>query len=204
MAMLVTDTDVEDRIKAERAESGADRFDDVWDGVYHVSPLAGDEHQQIVIRLAGILLGLIEWPGHGEVRAGVNVSDREEDWAHNYRIPDVAVFLLGGRARNCGTHWLGGPDFLVEVLSPGDDSRAKLPFYAQLGAREVLLVDRDPWAVELHRLQGGRLVPAGTSRLAGSQPITSALVPLSFRLVAGAKRPAIEVVHADGAQRWLV
>ena len=34
--------------------------------------------------------------------------------------------------------------------------------------------------------------------------LASAVVPVSFLLTAGAKRPAIEVAHRDGVQRWLV
>lgn len=123
MATLVTDLDLEQRLRAERKASGADRYDEVWEGVYHIPPLVGDEQQEIVSELAAILTATVRWPGLGKVRAGVNVSDREEDWTFNYRVPDVAVFLAGTSVRNCGTHWLGGPDFAVEVASRGDDTR---------------------------------------------------------------------------------
>jgi len=134
MATLVTDTYVEDRIKAERAVSGADRFDEIWDGVYRMSPLANVEHQQLVARLFGILQAVVDLAGLGESLPGVNVSDREEGWLQNYREPDVAVILPGNPARDCGTHWCGGPDFLVEVLSPNDPARDKRPFYAGIGS----------------------------------------------------------------------
>jgi hypothetical protein len=120
----------------------------------------------------------------------------------------VAVFLAGTSARNRETHWLGGPDFGVEVISRGDDSRDKLPFYAAVGSRELLLIDRDPWALELYRpgVGGVGLALAGTSTVGGGELLASAVLPLGFRLVAGegGGRPRIEVTHADGAQRWLV
>jgi Uma2 family endonuclease len=134
MATLVIDPDLEERLQAERRASGADRYDEVWEGVYHMSPLAGNLHQQIVARLTGIFYNTIDLPGLGLVRAGVNVSDREEGWEFNYRVPDVAVFLAGTAARDCGAHWLGGPDFAVEIASPEDDIRDKLPFYASVVA----------------------------------------------------------------------
>ena len=34
----------------DRRESGGDRYDEVWDGVYVMSPLADNEHQQLGIR----------------------------------------------------------------------------------------------------------------------------------------------------------
>jgi Uma2 family endonuclease len=204
MATLVLDPNVEERIKAEREASGADRFDEVWEGVYHVSPLANDEHQGLVGRLTWLLVDLIECHELGLVRPGVNVSDREDDWKFNYCIPDVAVFLRDTTARYCDTHWVGGPDFAVEICSPRDETRDKLPFYGRVGTRELLLVDRDPWALELYQLQGDQLVLAGASRLGAPEALVSAILPLTFRLVPAAGRPRIEVRHHDGIQSWLV
>jgi Uma2 family endonuclease len=204
MTLLIRDQSLAERLKAERQASGGDLYDEVWDGVYIMPPLANDEHQQLASRLGAILHSVIDWPGLGEIRVGVNISDREEDWEHNYRVPDVAVFLRGGRARNCGTHWCGGPDFTIEITSPYDATREKLPFYSQIGVRELLLIDRDPWSLELYRLQEGRLTEAGRATLAQPADLASGLLPLRFRLLPGAPRPLIEVVHGDGVQRWLV
>jgi Uma2 family endonuclease len=204
MPVLVLDRDLAEHLKAERHASGADRYDEVWEGVYHVSPLPGDEHQEITTRLSAILTDVVDWPGVGRVRAGVNVSDREDDWTHNYRIPDVAVFLPGNPARNCGTHWCGGPDFAIEIRSPDDETRDKLPFYAKVGVRELLLLDREPWVLELYRAEGGRLNLVGTSTIESPRVLTSSLLPLTSCLRPGGDRPAIEVCHIDGAQRWSV
>ena len=76
---------------------------------------------------------------------GCNVSDQPERWKRNYRCPDVAVFLPGNPAEDRGTHWYGGPDFAAEVHSRFDRSRKKFGFYAKVGVRELLLVDRHPW-----------------------------------------------------------
>ena len=95
----------------------------------------------------------------GKVMAGVNVSDREHGWKKNYRCPDVVVFLNHTKAVDCDTFWFGGPDFAVEIASPGDRSREKLEFYAKVGTRELLLVDRKPWSLELYRLDGEKLCP---------------------------------------------
>lgn len=43
------------------------------------------------------------------------------------------------------------PETGVKRLSPGDESRAKLPFYLSVGVREVVLIDRRTRAVEVLR-----------------------------------------------------
>ena len=116
MPTLILDALLEERLLAERAASGADRFDEVWEGIYMMAPMPNDEHQQIVNRLAAIFQEVIDWPGLGHVRPGINVSDRKENWTDNYRVPDVAVFLESGTAENCDAFWFGGPDFAVEVI----------------------------------------------------------------------------------------
>ncbi len=50
-----------------------------------------------------------------------------------YRVTDMLVVLPGNPIQNLDTHFVGGPDFLVEVLSPGDQALEKLPFYAVIG-----------------------------------------------------------------------
>src|SRR5205807_1914287 len=106
-----------------------DRRDEVWDGVYIVSPLPNVEHQRLAAQLWSVLDAVVEPTGMGIAINGVNVSDREEGWVHNYREPDIAIFLNDNPARDCGTHYVGGPDFVVEILSPHDLAREKRPFY---------------------------------------------------------------------------
>ena len=42
---------------------------------------------------------------------------------------------------------------------PGDDTYDKLTFYAAIGTREVVIVDRDTKRPEIHRLAAGEFVP---------------------------------------------
>ena len=204
MAMMVLDSYVEERLKAERAERGIDGHDEVWEGIYMLAPIADNEHQDLQGMLVAALHAAFGFNGSQRVAAGGNVSDREDDWTHNYRVPDVIVVLPGSAARDCGSHWCGGPDLCVEIASPGDRSRDKLDFYSQIAVRELLLVDRDPWQLELYRLTGGRLELAGSSDVSTSATLTSTVVPTSFRLVSDTPRPRIEVTHRDGVQKWLV
>jgi len=63
-----------------------------------------------------ILFDVIDATGLGQIFPGVNVSDRHEDWEHNYRCPDIVAFLKGTAAVNHGTHWTGGPDLVIEII----------------------------------------------------------------------------------------
>lgn len=195
MAVLVLDPDLESHLKAVRREHDADGHDEVWEGVYVMAPLPNDDHQEIQTRAAGMLQEALGWDSPAKVRAGVNVSDRYKDWQYNYRDPDVLVYLPGNPAKNWSTHWQGGPDFLIEIVSPFDRSREKLPFYANVGVREVLIVDRDPWILELS--VGGkkstRMRLAGKSEV-GGPALKSSVLPLKLSLVPGKPRPRIKAV----------
>ena len=204
MAMLVLDQWVEDRVKAERRVSGADRYDEVWNGVYVVAQPPDNEHQDVRTGLCSAMQTAVGSDCGNRIYPGVNVSDRVEGWLFNVRVPDVAVVLPGGVAQDCGTHYCGGPDWCAEVTSPGDRSRDKPDFYALVGVRELLLVDRDPWALELYRLHADRLALVGHSDIDKPDVLAATVVPVSFRLVTGPNRPAIDVTHRDGVQHWLV
>jgi Uma2 family endonuclease len=204
MAILIRDPILGGDLLAERRRTGADRYDEVWEGVYVMPPLPNNEHQQLVMCLGAVLQEVLGWPGLGLVFPGVNVSDRDEGWEHNYRVPDLAVFLPGGKAQSRDTHWVGGPDFAVEITSPHDDTRAKVPFYGQVGVRELLLIDRHPWRLELYRLQGQQLTLAGQATPEQPAVLASQVVPLSFNVRPGTGRPLVEVVRQGEERAWLV
>jgi len=204
MAMLLTDPWLEERLKAERKAVGADRYDEVWEGVYMMAPMPNSEHQSIVIQLSSILQEVIGWSGLADVFPGINLSARDEDWEHDYRVPDVAVFLKSGSAVNCDTHWRGAADFLVEITSPEDRTREKIPFYSRLGVRELLVVERQPWRLELYRHQSGELKEVSRCVPDSSHLLRSESVPLTFQLVPGGPRPQIKVTHADSGREWMV
>ncbi|HEX3999210.1 MAG TPA: Uma2 family endonuclease [Pirellulales bacterium] len=203
MATLVTDPGLERQIRAQRAEWGGDRYDEVWEGTYLMNPSPNLEHAEIQAGLSTafrLVLGLLH---PAKVYPGINVSDRADDWTKNYRCPDVVVIFPTNPGRDCGAYFLGGPDLLVEILGPYDPSREKIAFYERIGVRELLIVDRDPWRLELHRLRNGKLQLVGRAELEAADVLASDVLPVSLRLVSGAERPRIEVRHADGAQQWL-
>ena len=133
MAMLsVNPVDLAHLIR-ERRECGGDRYDEVWDGVYVMSPLADNEHQRLALALSSAIHTALGSTEDIQVFPGCNVSSRSQRWKRNYRCPDVAVFLPGNPAEDRNTHWYGGPDFAVEIQSPYDRSREKFGFYAKVG-----------------------------------------------------------------------
>ena len=202
--VLVTDLMLADQLRKEREASDGAQHDEMWDGVYVMSPLPNNEHIEICAELWLVFRTVLRENRAGITYNGLNVSDREEGWTRNYREPDVAVFLVGNPAKNCGTHWCGGPDLLVEVLSPNDLAYQKMPFYASIGVREVLIVDRDPWSLELYRREDGALNCVGRSNLERPDPLASSVLPIAFRLVPSTPRPRIEVVRDSDGTTWLV
>jgi Uma2 family endonuclease len=204
MATVVMDHRVGEQLQRERAIAGSDRWDEVWDGTYMMVPLPNIEHQDIVNRICAIFQDTVGWDSGDIVLPGTNVSDREKGWEHNYRCPDVVVYLAGTRAKKCNTHWCGGPDLAVEIVSDDDRTRDKIPFYSKVGTRELLVIDRDPWSLELLRLSAKKLKSAGTSAGKKGRVLQSRVLPLNFRLISGQPRPSIEVVRSTDGKTWKV
>ena len=203
MPVLFLDPLFEQQFRQERERRSHDRWDEVWDGVLVVPPNPNNEHQRLVLSLAVPFASVIDRDRGDQVLPGANVSDREEGWTENYRIPDVLVCLAGGRAKDCSTHWAGGPDLAVEIVSPGEDPRQKLAFYAAIGTRELLVVDRKPWGIELYQLDGTQLILRGRSDVANPAVLASRVLPITFQLVDGLPRPTIRVTHTATGQVWV-
>jgi Uma2 family endonuclease len=204
MATLITDCLLERDIIAQRRAWDVDHKDEVWDGVYFIPPSPDNEHQALAGRISYVLMECFEWHGLAKVRLGVNVSDRRRRWKRNYRVPDLVVFLEDTKAENLDTHWFGGPDFGVEIVIPGDRTREKIAFYEKVGMRELLIVDRKPWALELHRHDRQRLTLVGRTTLDESLVLEPSILPLAIELVAGEKRPRIRIRHRTSDKAWVI
>jgi Uma2 family endonuclease len=189
----------------ERQLRGIDGYDEVFTGVYIVPPIANNPHQNLVGDLVGIFFIVITSEERGRVQGGANVSDRREGWEQHFRAPDVVVVLNSSRAVDCGTHWLGGPDFLVEVQSPGDETEEKIPFYDQLEIRELLIIHRDTRVIRLLRHDGQQLVEVGRSDAKDKNWLPSAVLPLAFRWKMTKAGPRTEVKRTDGKRKtWTI
>ena len=204
MAALIMDPDVQRRMIARRRRLGIDHWDEVWDGVYVMAPAADNQHFEVAADLLAVFVECVRRPGLGRVMPGINVSDRKEGWRKNFRCPDVTVFLNGTLAEDCGKFWYGCPDFAVEVVSPHDRTRKKIPFYEKVSTRELLIIDRRPWRLTLFRLVDRKLAEVGQSTFEEPSDLRSAVIPLTFRLVGDANKPAIFIQNHDGKRQWTV
>ena len=157
----------------ERARLGHDRFDEMWDGVLHMVPPPGQGHQARGSRLIEMLGPLARAKGwRATYETGVFQPGRDD----NYRQPDLAVYT-DQHVSSRGVE--GRAELVIEIRSPNDESWEKLPFFAELGIAEVLIVDGDdPVVLRLDPLLGtyGR-VPAD-----GDGWVALVAVELSLRL----------------------
>ncbi len=204
MDMIILDPTLQARIIRDRRERRGDRYDEVWDGVYVVAPVTDNEHAALVASLTFAIGQAVPEPDLDTILMGANISDQEDDWERNYRCPDVVFFRYGSAAEERDTHYFGGPDLAIEIVSQHDRSRRKFDFYAKVNTCELLIVDRFPWTLELYRLGAAKTLDlVGRSTVERPDVLASQVLPLSFRLVAGEKRPRIAVAHTDGVQSWL-
>jgi Uma2 family endonuclease len=128
-----------DELLERRRRSGLDRLDEVWEGVLHMVPAPSYKHAILVQQLAEQLgpparaAGLI--PAMGEF----NLGESE----HDFRVPDGGLHRPGA-----GGTWLPTAALVVEIVSPGDETWEKLPFYATHHVDEMLIVDPGARTVE--------------------------------------------------------
>jgi Uma2 family endonuclease len=151
-AVLVHVTDAE---LAHRRSTGLDRWDEMWEGVLHMTPAPSVEHQRILDRIIGFLEPHLRTSGRGRLVSGINVFRESAD----YRIPDL-TFVASEREHLFHPDGIraGGPDAVIEIRSPEDETYDKLPFYAAIGTREVIVIDRDTKRPEIYPLAGSRHV----------------------------------------------
>jgi len=156
--------DVSPQELERRRRTGVDRWDEMWEGVLHLSPAPAYEHQRIVKALLLFLEPLFAQTGRGALSPGINVFRGDDD----YRIPDL-TFVAAGRERIIAADGVRGegPDAVIEVRSPGDETYDKLPFFASLGVREVVVVPRDEKKPEVYRLAGAQYLAIAADRDGG-------------------------------------
>src|SRR5262249_61564945 len=100
--VLVKDVDQADELIRERKRIGADRYDEVWDGVYVMPSMPSLEHQELVSDLDAIFAEVVKRHGLGKVYPGANVTDRGSDCKDNPRVPDLVAVLANRRAMRHG------------------------------------------------------------------------------------------------------
>ncbi len=148
-----------------RRRSGLDRFDEIWEGVLHMVPAPLGEHADISQQLAEVLGPLARAAGLTATMSGFNLGGSEND----FRVPDGGVHRIRPRGV-----WHTTAALVVEIVSPGDESWKKLPFYAAHEVDEVLIVDPADHTIhwlaltdgEYREVQRSGLIDLGSSELA--------------------------------------
>lgn len=132
-----------------------DRKDEVWEGVYHVVPAPELGHARISQRVAVALDDPARSAGLEAAMGEFNLGSPED-----YRVPDGGLIDPGAS----GT-WLASAPLVIEILSPGDDTWQKLPFYAAHHVDELLILDPATRTVHWLGLKGERYEPTERSAL---------------------------------------
>lgn len=114
---------------ARRRTLGQDRFDEVWEGNYHVAPPGPHPYHGIVDNELGVALN-----PYARRRGLVGCITFNLGSPEDYRVPD-----RGYLTEVADGSFLPTAVVVVEILSPDDESFAKLPFYAAHGVLEVLV-----------------------------------------------------------------
>jgi Uma2 family endonuclease len=141
---------------ARRRSLGLDRFDEVWDGEYHMAPMAHSSHGWLDQQVAVLLEPLARraaLTGTG----GFNLGE-----PNNFRVPDRGLHRSQPNAV-----WVPTAALVVEIESPDDETWDKLGFYAAHGVDEVLVVSGERRSVTWLILDRDGYERADQSRLLG-------------------------------------
>jgi Uma2 family endonuclease len=162
MATLVLESTPElEAMKENRRRSGLDRLDEVWEGVLHMVPAPSHEHADIESQLHTVLRPLARQAGLTMIGQS-NVGEGEDD----FRVPDAALHRSGSSGI-----WHPTAALVIEIVSPGDESWKKLPFYAAHEVDEVLIVDPQERSVDWLGRDGGEYRKVERSGLIDLGPV---------------------------------
>jgi Uma2 family endonuclease len=148
--------EVPEHILEWRKRTGMYQRDEIWEGVLHMSPEPDREHQDFEGGLESWLRLYWGRPRRAKVYHRINLAlpGAGSSWINNFRIPDLVLLTKERFSIDHRTHFEGGPEVVVEIRSPHDESEDKLPFYARLGILEVWIIDRDTKEIDLYVLSG--------------------------------------------------
>lgn len=138
--------EIADWLERRRA-LGRDDRDEVWEGVYHVAPLEQPHNAIVAAEVLSVLrprADALELRTLNPFNLGLDRTD--------FRCPD------GGWIRRDAPLSLYLPTAVavLEVLSPDDETYAKLPHYAARGVQEVLVAHPTERWVACHVRRGER------------------------------------------------
>ena len=145
-----------------RRQAGVDRLDEVWQGVHHMVPGPSIEHADVSQQLAELLGPPSRAAGLRPTMSEFNLGASE----HDFRVPDGGLHRPGATGI-----WHATAALIVEILSDGDESWQKLPFYAAHNVDEILIVDPAERTVTWLGLRDGEYQPIPRSALIELGPV---------------------------------
>lgn len=137
-----------------RRRTGAEQWDEMWEGVLHMAPSPNREHQDFEFELEAWLRRNWAEPNNCRVYHQINVAE-PGTWPNNYRVPDLVLLTPARFDIDRNEYFEGGPEGVVEIRSPDDETYEKFDFYAKVNVLEVWVIDRDSRRPEIYRLKDG-------------------------------------------------
>lgn len=134
-----------DQLIERRRALGLDRFDEVWEGTYHMAPAPRPRHGYLASELTRVLRPYAEVAGlleTGPFNLGGPDDFRVPDYGYHRDLSDLDAVYLPAAA------------IVVEVVSPDDETYAKMPFYAAHHVDEMIVVEPTEHQVQLLAVSG--------------------------------------------------
>lgn len=142
--LFVAQEPLVDALLEDRRRKGLDLRDEVWEGVYHVAPYEHARNGRLNWRLGTYLHRRAASAGL-EPGGSFNLGEPGD-----FRVPD-----LGFHRTAQSLLYMPTAAIVVEILSPDDETYAKLDFYAAHGVDEVWILDPIAHRVEIRVLVDG-------------------------------------------------
>jgi Uma2 family endonuclease len=146
MATIVRDPEPVElqQLRERRERLDIDRRDEVWEGVLHMNPPPSHWHERQLALLIRLLGAHADAAGL-EITGGIGIGEK-----NNFRVPDLSLHRPGAAEQ-----WHPTVALALEIVSPGDETWEKLPFYAAHDVDELVIVDPRKHRVEWLALREG-------------------------------------------------
>jgi Uma2 family endonuclease len=138
-----------------RHRLGQDHRDEVWSGVLHMNPPPSYRHERLSSSLHRLLGPYADAAGL-ELVGIVGIGAKND-----HRVGDLTL----QRPQDAKPQWQQTAALVVEIVSPGDETWEKLPFYAAHNVDELLIVDPEQRKTDWLRLAKGSYEPIARSSL---------------------------------------
>ncbi len=133
---------------------GQDGFDEMWEGTYHVAPMAHPWHGYVDSQLGELLAP------HARRAGLVGTSAFNLGAPDDFRVPDR------GYHRSVPSEvYVSSATVVVEVVSPGDETWEKFDFYARSGVEEICTAEPFEQRIRWWRLVDHEYVETDASQI---------------------------------------